>query len=144
MTEIDRAEKEAMRVLNGWVDALMPKFNAIEMMALKQRLTAAFRTYETDRAQLKQETETCEKLALGVNKHRDRIAMLQSQLQAMRKQRDEYREDEKGAYLKVLELITPIQLTVANNERLRPDIKQGHWVACAEIAKTIREQIQKD
>jgi hypothetical protein len=52
MTEIDRAEKAAMRTLNDWVDALQPKFNAIEMQALKQRLTAAFREYETRELEL--------------------------------------------------------------------------------------------
>lgn len=46
MTPIERAETEAKRVLNGWLDAMVPKFNPIEIQALKQRLTAAFRTYE--------------------------------------------------------------------------------------------------
>jgi hypothetical protein len=54
-----RAEREAMRTLNDWVDSMQPKFSAVEMQDLKRRLTAAFRAYE-------ERIEAYEKAAKGI------------------------------------------------------------------------------
>ena len=50
---MSEAQKKAMKVLNDWVDDFMPKFNPIEVAALRERLTAAFQEYETEIAELK-------------------------------------------------------------------------------------------
>lgn len=46
MTPAERAQARAMACLNGWADAMKPTLNALEMLELKRRMTAAFREYE--------------------------------------------------------------------------------------------------
>lgn len=63
MTEIEQAQKKSMDCLNGWVDAMRPNFNAIEMQSLKQRMTAYFREYETEIAKLREQSEARHEIA---------------------------------------------------------------------------------